>query len=318
MATYTDAVLRNGTLGTDTDPLVPEPLYEELIAEATKSSVILQRARPVPMAAGVQRQPVLSTKAVAHWVTGDTGLIESTNLEWKNVDFVAEVLACYVPIPRTYLEDTITDVWGQVKAEVGEAFGRALDGACLFGTDAPSTFGTSVFEVADAAGNYVTAGTYDDTPADIAALGELLEGQGYNLDGFVSKPGFGWSLRRERTTNGEKVLEGDFTTSGATASLYGFPLGIVNNGSWDASQATLIAGDWSKARVAIRRDLQMEMSTDAVIQNGAGQIVFNSFQQHLAVLKVTARYAFATAKPVTALEASEAARAPFAYLAPSS
>jgi HK97 family phage major capsid protein len=316
MAVYTDGVFRNGTLGTDTDPLVPEPLYEELIAEATKSSFILQQATPVPMAAGTLRQPVLDTKAVAHWVTGDTGLIESTNAEWKNVDFVAEVLACYVPIPRTYLEDTITDVWGTVRAEVGEAFGRALDGACLFGTDAPGTFGRSVFDVADDVGNIVTTGTNEDLAADIAELGELLESQGYNLNGFASKPGFGWTLRKQRTTDGNRVIEGDFTTQGATASLYGLPLGIVANGSWDSSSATLIAGDWSKAKVAIRRDIEMEMSTQAVIQNGAGEIVFNSFQQHLAVLKVTARYAFATAKPVTALEDSALERAPFAYLAP--
>ena len=40
MVVYNAAIARTGTLGTNTDPLVPEPMIASVIQEATKSSSI--------------------------------------------------------------------------------------------------------------------------------------------------------------------------------------------------------------------------------------------------------------------------------------
>lgn len=316
MPTYDDAILRTGTLGTNTDPLVPEPLLADVIALATQSSVALSQCANVRMASGTARQPVLATKAIAYWRTGDTGLIQTTKLEWENVDLVAESLDVIVPIPKTYLSDSIVDVWGQVRGELAEAVARQIDAAVLFGTGAPSTFGDSLYEVADGVGNVVQAGTNDDLAADIAEMGELLEGQGYNLSGFASKPGFGWSLRKQRTADGIGVIGGDYQVSGSVKSLYGLPLNIVANGAWDTTSAVLIGGDFTKAVIGIREDAQWETSNQAVIQDGQGAIVYNLWQQDMVALKLSLRYGFATANPVTAVESSALERAPFAVLTP--
>lgn len=316
MPTYNDAILRNGTLGTDTDPLVPEPLVADLIKEATKQSAVLSQVRTVRMAAGTQRQPVLTTKPVAYWNAGtDTGLVQTTKAEWDNVSLVAEGLDVIVPIPRDYLNDSLVDIWAEVRPELAEAVATKLDAACIFGTDAPTTFGDSIFDVADAAGNTVTAGTADDLAADVASLGVLLAEQGYSLNGFMSKPGFNWQLVGLRSQDGAPIYQNDLS-GGVVSTLYGRQLNEVANGAWSASDAVLIGGDFTKAIVGIRQDIEFEVSTQAVIQDGSGDIVYNLFQQNMVALKLHVRYAFATAKPVTALEATAADRSPFAVLAP--
>lgn len=316
MATYNDAILRNGTLGTDTDPLVPEPLVADLIKEATKQSAVLSQVRTVRMATGTQRQPVLNTKPVAYWNAGsDTSLAETTKAEWDNVQLVAEPLDVIVPVPRDYLNDSLVDIWAEIRPELAEAVATKLDAACIFGTDAPTTFGDSIFEVADAAGNSVTSGTNDDVAADIASLGVTLAEQGYSLNGFMSKPGFNWQLVGLRSADGVPIFQTDLT-GGVQSSLYGRPLNEVSNGAWSGSDAVLIGGDFTKAIVGIRQDIEFEVSTQAIIQDGSGSIVYNLFQQNMVALKLHVRYAFATAKPVTRLESDAASRAPFAVLAP--
>lgn len=314
---YDNAILRNGTLGTDTDPLVPEPLVADLIKEATKQSAVLSQVRTVRMATGTQRQPVLASKPVAYWNAGsDIGYAQTTKQEWENVFLVAEGMDVIVPIPRDYLNDTLIDIWSEVRPELAEAVARKLDSACIFGDDAPVTFGKSIFDLADEVGNVVQAGTYDDVAVDVTKMGIQLGKQGYSLNGFMSEPTFDWQLVGLRNGDGTPIYQTDL--AGATRStLYGRALNQVDNGAWDSSKAVLIGGDFSKARVGIRQDIEFEVSTQAVITDPAtGEIVYNLFQQNMVALKLHVRYAWATAKPVTALEADATKRAPFSVLTP--
>lgn len=307
MPTYNDLIER----GSSGDPLVPEPMVAEVIKEATKSSAILSRARTVRMSSKTNRQPVLSVLPQAYWVSGDTGLKQTSKAEWENVVLTAEELAVIVPVPEAYIADSGVPIWDEVRPLLGQAIGQKIDAACVFGDDAPSTFDTNIYDLADAAGNVVVAGTGDDLAVDVASMGELLATQGYSLSGFLSRPGFQWRLRGQRTQDGHPIYtEGD--------GLYGRPLNEVENGSWDATQAHLIGGDFSKAIVGIRQDVSFKVFTEGVISDSSGNVVLNLMQQDSVALRVVARYAFATAKPVTTLEADAAERAPFAILAPGS
>ena len=311
MPTYDAAIAR--TVGTD--PLVPEPLVASVIQEATKSSAALQQCRTVTLSAKTSRQPVLSSLPSAYWVSGDTGLKQTSKAEWENVDLVAEEVAVIVPVPEAYVADSGVPIWDEVRPLLGQAIGTLLDQAVIFGTGAPSTFGDSIFEVADAAGNEVVAGTGEDLGVDVANLGVLLAEQGYNLSGFISKPGFQWQLVGIRSTDGAPIYQTDFAT-GERAGLYGRPLNEVTNGAWDSDSAVLIGGDFSKAILGIRQDISYKVFTEGVISDGSGNVVLNLMQQDSVAIRVVARYAFATAKPVTTLEDSAALRAPFAFLSP--
>lgn len=315
MTVYNAAIARTGTLGTNTDPLVPEPMIASVIQEATKSSATLSLARRVTMAAGTTRQPVLSVLPTAYWVSGDTGLKQTTAAEWDNVDLVAEEIATIVPVPEAYIADSGIPIWAEVQPLLGQAIGTLIDQACLFGTGAPTTFGDSVFETADGVGNTVQAGTGDDLAADVAAIGQLLAEQGYGVNGFASKPGFQWQLAGLRSADGIPIYQANLQ-GGQGGGLFGFPLNEVANGAWDSTNASLIAGDWQKAIVGVRQDISFKVFDQGVVSDGAGNVVLNLMQQDSVALRVTMRLGFSVANPVTAVESSALERAPFAVLTP--
>ena len=315
MPTYNTGVTRTGTLGTDTDPLVPEPAVASVIQEAVKSSAALQQFRQVQMAAGTLRQPVLDALPHAYWVAGDAGLKQTANVEWGNIDLVAEEIATIVPIPDAYVADSQIPIWDEIRPLLGQAIGTLIDAATIFGTNAPGTFGNSVFEVADAVGNTVTAGTNDDLAADVSALGQLLAEQGFGVTGFLSKPGFTWQLNGLRSADGVPIYQTNLQ-AGIGRSLFGYPLNEVGNGAWSTSDATLIAGDFTKAILGIRQDVSYKVFDQGVIADADGKVVWSAMQNDGMALRVTMRLAFATANPVTAVESSSLERAPFAYLAP--
>ena len=308
MPTYNSAIARESS---GTDPLVPEPMVAEVIKEAVKNSAVLTQCRRVTMSSKTSRQPVLSVLPQAYWVSGDTGLKQTSAADWENVDLVAEEAAVIIPVPEAYIADSGVPIWNEVRPLLGQAIGTLVDQACIFGTNAPSTFGDSIFEVADAAGNAVTLGTGDDIAVDVASIGQTLAEQGFALSGFMSKPGFQWQLVGQRTDDGHPI----YTDS---SGLYGMPLNEVTNGAWDSDEAVLIGGDFSKAIVGVRQDITVKVFDQGVISDGSGNVVLNLMQQDSVAMRVVARFGFATANPVTTLEASEAARSPFAYLAPAS
>jgi HK97 family phage major capsid protein len=309
MPTYNHVIER----GTDGDPLIPEPMVAEVVKEAVKASALLSHpaVRKVRMSTKTQRQPVLSVLPQAYWVSGDTGLKQTSKAEWENVVLTAEELAVIVPVPEAYIADSGIPIWDEVRPLIGQAFGQKIDAACIFGDDAPATFTTNIYDLADDADNVVVAGTGADLAVDVASMGETLATQGYSLNGFMSRPGFQWRLRGQRTNDGHPI----YTES---TGLYGMPLNEVENGAWDANNADLIGGDFSKAIVGIRQDITFKVFTEGVISDGAGNVLLNLMQQDSVALRVVARYGFATAKPVTTLEADDAQRAPFAILSPGS
>ncbi|WP_229923806.1 phage major capsid protein, partial [Streptomyces candidus] len=74
----------NITTRTDTQALIPEDISNEMLGKATEQSAVLQLFRRVPVSAGQVRFPVLSALPMAYWVTGDTGLKQTTEVNWTN------------------------------------------------------------------------------------------------------------------------------------------------------------------------------------------------------------------------------------------
>lgn len=314
MPTYNTGITRTGTPGTSDDPLVPRPLAQELIREATKRSAVMQMVNPIQMPATTHRIPVLGSKAVAYWGSGDNGLAQTSAVGWTDEELIAEPLSVIVTIPKDYLSDAIVDIWPIVRDELAEAVARKIDAACLFGTDAPSTFGDSVVEAAQAVSNEVAAGTGDDLGVDIASLAQLIKKQGYTVGGFVTEPGFDFDLYGIRSTDGVPIYQALQDSPGGR--ILGRSSLECDNGAFDATTAVLIAGDWSKAKLGIRQDITWEVSDTATISDGNGAITQNLWQQHMVGLKLHARYAWTTVKPVTALEDSALERSPFGILTP--
>jgi HK97 family phage major capsid protein len=314
MPTYNTGINR-GNPPYSTDPLVPEPLAEDIIQQLPQQSSVLRMARTVPMSTRTQRLPVLDVLPQAYWVSGDSGLKQTTSQVWKNVTLVVEELAALVPIPDAYLADTNIPLWDEVRPRLVEAIGRAIDAACLFGVNKPSTWPSAIIPAAIAAGNIITD-VSPDIPAAVASLAEKVSLDGYtNINGWLIRPGFKWRLLRVRSAgSGEPIYMPDLQ-NGRGGSLYGYPLEEVSNGSWDPTVADLLLGDWSMAVIGSRQDITFKLFDQGVIVDDTGKVIYNAAQQDGQIMRVVMRLAFATANPVTNLQPTSSARYPFGVLA---
>jgi HK97 family phage major capsid protein len=313
MPTYNTGIFRQTP--PTTDPLVPEPLAEDIIQQLPEQSAILKMARTMPMSTRTQRLPVLDVLPQAYFVSGDVGLKQTTNMAWRNVTLVVEELAALVPIPDAYLADTNIPLWDEVRPRMVEAIGKAIDAACLFGVNKPSSWSPAIIPAAIAAGNVITDSS-PDIPAAVASLAERVALDGYtNIDGWLIRPGFKWRLLRVRSAgSGEPIYVPDLQ-NGRGGSLYGYPLQEVSNGAWDPTVADMVLGDWSMAIVGMRSDIEFKISDQGVITDGNGAVLYNTLQNDLKIMRVVMRLAFATANPVTNLQSNSSLRYPFGVLA---
>jgi len=277
--------------------MIPDQEVSEIIKMTPQQSVMLSHARIVPMSSAKHKQPVLSTLPEAYWVNGDTGLKSTSKADWSDLTITAEELAVIVPIPDSVVEDSKINLWGEVRPLIAEALGKKVDGACVFGTDKPTSWPDAIVTQATAASNVVQRSAAKDLAKNVAELGQKVAEQGYGINGFLSKPGMQWELVGLRNQQGTPI----YTPIAGTPNygLYGYELNEVMNGSWVNASAELVALDWTKQLIGIRRDVTYEIFSEGVISDDEGKVVFNLMQQDSKALRVTFRVGYAVAKPKT-------------------
>ena len=317
MPTYNTHVART-TSGSD--PLVPEPLAAAIIQEAPTASAALSLMNRTTLSSKTQRQPVLDVLPVSYWVGGDTGMKQTTMQQWKNVVMVVEELACIVPIPEAYLDDADVPLWGQIQPRIVESVGQLIDLAVLWGVNKPSTWGEAVFPGAGKSQQFIVQGTGVDLGQDVAKLGALMAQSGYNVDGFAAAPGTAWNLVGLRSAQGVPIYQPDMMSGRPGGSLYGYPMPEIKNGSWQTglTGALMLAGDFSKAIIGIRRDISFKMFTEGVISDDTGKVILNLMQQDSVAMRMTMRLAYACVNPVNIMKPGNAitARWPFGAILP--
>ncbi len=310
---YNNVIDRN-----DAAALIPEEVSREIVQALPAQSAALRLFRRVTMSRAQQRMPVLAALATAYWVNGDTGLKQTTEIAWQNKYLNAEELAVIVPVPQAVLDDADFDIWGEVRPRLVEAFGREIDRAVFFGTNKPASWPNAVVAGAVAAGNSVALGTGTDIADDIGGEGGVMaqvEADGFDVNCFIAATSIKAKLRGLRTAEGALIFQPSMVAN-TPNTLYGQPLEFPQNGAWDATQALLICGDRTMGIIGLRQDIQIRVLDQAVIQDGAGAIVYNLAQQDMVALRATMRVAFQVANPVTNMQPVEANRYPFAVLTP--
>lgn len=283
--------------------MIPDQEVTEILKMTPQQSVMLSRAKRVTMSSKKYKQPVLNTLPAAYWVNGDSGLKQTTKADWGNLSITAEELAAIVVIPDSVVEDSKINIWQEVRPLIKEAIGLKVDGAAIFGVDKPASWPDDIVTTAAAAGNSVTRGTGDDIGVDVAALGALVAKQGYGVNGFISKPGMQWELVGLRDGDGTPIYTP--LAGSAAHGLYGYELNEVMNGL-DETKAEIIALDWSKQLIGIRRDITYEIFSEGVISDDDGKVLLNLMQQDSKALRVTFRVGYQVAKPKTRVQGATA------------
>ena len=299
--------------------LIPAETAAKVFTGVTETSAVMKLAtRAQDMPTNVTIQPVLSSLPIAYFVNGDTGLKQTTDMAWGSVNFVAEEIAAIVPIPESVLSDSQYPIWEQVRPKMEEALGLAFDNAVLYGVNRPTTWPQAIVTAATAAGHSIAlpafADLYDALLSD-GGLISLVEQDGFAVTGHLAPLRTKARLRSVRDGNGNPI----FRTGMQGKSGYeldGEPCIFPRNGLMNAANTIDVAGDWQQLLYCFRQDLTWKLLTEAVIQDNAGNIVFNLAQQDMVALRVVMRVAWQLPNPVNRVNPNPATRYPFAILTP--
>jgi HK97 family phage major capsid protein len=307
----------NVTSRTDAAALIPEEVYREMMGKATEESAVLNLFRPIPVARAQTRIPVLSALPTAYFVTGDTGLKQTTEVNWTNKFLNVEEIAAIMPVPDNVVADVEQDIWDTAMPLLVEAFYRTLDAAVFFGTNAPSSWPTNLASAATAAGNAVTASSVATAGAffgDLDNAYEKVETDGYSVTGFVGATSVKSRLRKSRDSQGRKLDES--RVGGSLTSIDGLPIVYPMRGMFGTSSGspTLFAGDFSQFVVGVRQDITMKVLDQAVIQDNTGAIVYNLAQQDMTAIRLTFRVGWQVANTINNEQPTEANRYPVARI----
>jgi len=312
---------------TDAAALIPQEVSAEVLKDLAATNPLFQLARRLPnMSSSQRRMPVMSALATAYFVSGDTSLKQTSEVNWENKYIDAEELAVIVPIPEAVLDDSAFDVWGEVKPALVQALNKAIVQAVLYGTNIPTSWTTNLgyaglVAVCTAASQTISAAAYTDlyeailgeTGAGTDGLFMLVEADGYGVTGVLAHLSMKGQLRNTRDTNGLPI----FKTSMQDPSRYeldGAPLYFPNDGSIVSGSSLMIAGQWDQLVYAMRQDITYKVLDQAVIQDAGGNIVYNLAQQDMVALRAVMRLGFALPNPINAIQGTEASRCPFAVL----
>lgn len=303
---------------TDAAALIPEEVSRAMMGRVRESSATLQLFTRVPVARAQVRFPVLSALPVAYWVTGDTGLKQTTEANWTNKFLNIEEIACIVPIPESVLDDVDFDVWSEIRPDIEEAVARTLDAAVFFGTNAPGSFPSNVSAAAAAAGNTFTeaataaqGGVQDDIDAALA----LLEADGYDGDGMIASRTLKSKLRRARDTTGQRLAGINSDLTAYEGMNIAYPMrGLFPSGGGAGTNVRAILLDGSEFVVGVRQDMDYKVLTEAVIQDNSGVIQYNLAQQDMVALRVKFRVGWQVSNRINNDQPTEANRYPAARL----
>lgn len=318
-------------------PLIPEDVQREILSDVNASNPLLQLARRLPdMSTAQRRMPVLASLATAYFVSGDTGLKQTTDMEWTNKYIDVEELAAIVPIPEAVLDDAAYDIWNEVRPEIVRAINKAINAAVLFGTNIPSSWTTNL-GAAGLLAAIVAASQTVDLSTRVAAgddlydviMGDggvisLIEQDGYMATGHIAALSMRGKLRglREKVYDGTTTVDGGapiFTQSmqaGSSYNLDGQPIYFPTDGVIDPAVALMFTGQWDKLVYAMRQDLTFKILDQAVIQDGSGNILYNLPQQDMVALRAVIRLGFALPNPINVVNTNSATRFPFSALVP--
>ena len=302
---------------TGAESLIPETRAREIIQGTIARSAVLSQGRKLPnLSSKTHKMPVLDMLPIAYFVNGDTGDKKTTNMKWDKKVITAEEIAVIVPIPEAVLDDSEYDIWAEVRPRVEEAFGKVIDGAVLFGVNAPSTWRDDIVTTATSATSVVTLGSSDSLYDKIMGEGGVIakvEESGFFVTGHMADISMRAKLRGLKDSTGNPIFKSDMQES-TRYSLDGSAMTFPNNGSFDKSKALMISGDFSQLVYAIRQDITFKLFTEGVVQNTDGTIAYNLMQQDMVALRAVMRLGWEIPNPINSLKTDKTKRCPFAIL----
>lgn len=303
------------TSRTDASALIPEEVSRDLLKRSTDESVVLSLFKRMPVGRKQVRLPILSALPLAYWVNGDTGLKQTTEINWANKYLNIEEIAVIVPVPDNVFDDVEVNIWDEAIPLMTEAVGRTLDQTVFFGTNAPAAFPSDITTALVAAGNDTTEGTAAASGGYMAdvdlALGKL-EADGYEADAIVAATTFKGKLRAARNAQGDRLDAG--RVAGNLKELDGIPVVYPMRGLFPTASGGTSPRAFFLQRdqfiVGVRSDISFKLFSEGVIQGADGTILYNLMQQDMKAMRLTMRVGWQVANTINYDQQTEANRYP--------
>lgn len=276
-----------GYLKDELTGFVPVEQATEIMKDVARGSSILRLSKVSQMESDTKKVPVMTEGAGAYWV-GEGERIKTTKAGWIYPELKAKKLAVIIPVTKEKLKDTTIDVFNELKESIAEAFYKAIDSACIFGTNSP--FAKNIMSSIETSGNKVEVGTNTTLDLDVSDAMALVEEAGYDVNGFAAKVGIKNSLRKLRDGNGNQL----FADGVNGKEFYSQPIEFSRNGAWDKTKAEIIGADWDKSLVGIRDSLEYEILKEATLEGTTDEDgkPISLAEQDLIGIKATMRLAY--------------------------
>ncbi|WNM68398.1 major capsid protein [Mycobacterium phage Starcevich] len=276
--------------------LIQEAYANDLLASAKKGSTVLQAFPTVNMGTKTTHLPVLATLPGASWVsesaTEPEGVKPTSEATWADRTLVAEEVAVIIPVHENVVDDASTSLLEEIAALGGQAIGKKLDQAVIFGTDKPSSWVSPALLPAAVAANQdyeIVSGdaNEDDLIGCINQASKAVAAAGYMPDTLLASLGFRFDVANLRDANGNPIFRDE--------SFNGFNTYFNANGAWPVGVAEALVVDSSRVRIGVRQDITVKFLDQATV----GSI--NLAERDMIALRLKARFAYVLGNGATAV-----------------
>jgi HK97 family phage major capsid protein len=267
--------------------LIQEAYADTLLNSATEASTVLSAFPTVNMGTKLSHLPVLATLPEAGWVsesaTASEGVKPTSQVTWADRTLVAEEIAVIIPIHEDVLADSTVAVLSEIASLGGQAIGKKLDQAVLFGVDKPASWvSLDLLSAAAAASQTVRTVAGRAQESDIVGgvnkVSKLIAVAGYAPDTLISSLAMRYEVANLRDANGQLVFRDE--------SFNGYRTFFNRNGAWDSASATSLVVDSSRIRIGVRQDITVKFLDQATV---AG---INLAERDMVALRLKARFAY--------------------------
>ena len=260
----------SGSSGATGGYLVPTELMKEIVGLAREKSIVLPRARHIPMKSNTINIPARGTAPNVYWVDEGAQITLDTALNFGQKTLNAKKLAAIVAVTDELLADNIVDLVDYINAEVAEQFALEFDNQALTGTGSPITG-----ILGDSNVNTVTMDTGNTKFSDMTAddLSDLIDAlQSVALPGasFILHRTILGHVRTLKDNNGNYIWAPPAGNQPATIWSYPYLLSdkMPALSDSDAGKAFVIFGNLKYFFVGDKGEMRADVSTEASVTSG--------------------------------------------------
>ena len=275
--------------------IIQEAYSQTLLQAAVAGSTVLSAFPTVNLGTKLTHLPVLSTLPEASWVTesaDSTGVKPTTEMAWQDLTMVVEELATIVPIHEDVLADATAPILEEVTRRAGEAIGKKLDQAIIFGVGKPASWtSNALYPAASTASQTVTYTTGTANTADlvggITQAARQVAASGFIPDTMLAPLTFRYDVINVRDSTGQPVWRDE--------QFAGFNTVLNRNGAWTGAGVQALVADSSRVRVGVRQDITVKFLDQATVGT------LNLAERDMIALRFKARYAYVLGRHATSL-----------------